>query len=144
MSRRAATTIATSSCAAATGPNYDAASVAAACRKIEAARLPCRLMIDASHANSAKLPAPDRRDARRRRAAGAAAGAGIFCVMIEGHLQSGAQKFTAGKDDPAKLDYGRSITDACLGWDDTEALLGELATAVQERRERSRSQGLAG
>ena len=54
--------------------------------------------------------------------------------MIEGHLQAGAQKFTPGKDDPAKLEYGKSITDACLGWDDSVACLAELASAVQARR----------
>ena len=58
----------------------------------------------------------------------------VFGVMIEGHLQPGAQKFTPGKDDPAKLEYGKSITDACLGWDDSVACLAELAAAVQARR----------
>ena len=46
-----------------------------------------------------------------------AGGQSIFGVMVESHLHDGAQKFSPGKDDPAKLDYGKSITDACLGWD---------------------------
>jgi len=55
-------------------------------------------------------------------------------VMVESHLQPGAQKFTAGKDDPAQLAYGQSITDACLGWDDSAEVLNTLAQAVRARR----------
>ena len=47
---------------------------------------------------------------------------------------AGAQKFSAGKDDPAALDYGQSITDACLGWDDSVAVLETLSAAVEARR----------
>ena len=47
---------------------------------------------------------------------------------------AGAQKFSAGKDDPAKLTYGQSITDACLGWDDSTELLSVLSEAVKARR----------
>jgi 3-deoxy-7-phosphoheptulonate synthase len=54
--------------------------------------------------------------------------------MVESHLQAGAQKFSAGKDDPGKLAYGQSITDACLGWDDSVAALEMLAAAVKARR----------
>jgi len=57
--------------------------------------------------------------------------------MVESHLQPGAQKFTPGKDDPAKLEYGKSITDACLGWDDSVGLLDGLAAAVRARRLRA-------
>ncbi|MDE2081691.1 MAG: 3-deoxy-7-phosphoheptulonate synthase [Burkholderiales bacterium] len=115
-------------------PNYDAASVAAACAEIEAARLPCRLMIDASHANAAKQ---HQRQIEVMRDVGAQLAAGrrcIFGVMVESHLNPGAQKFTPGQDDPAGLAYGRSITDACLGWDDSVALLDGLAQAVRARR----------
>jgi len=59
-------------------------------------------------------------------------------VMVESHLQAGAQKFAAGKDDPAKLAYGQSITDACLGWDATVPVLHELAEGVRARRRASR------
>ena len=60
----------------------------------------------------------------------------VFGVMVESHLRAGAQKFTPGKDDAAKLEYGKSITDACLGWDDSCNLLDVLATAVKTRRKR--------
>ena len=60
----------------------------------------------------------------------------VFGVMVESHLQPGAQKFTPGKDDATALEYGKSITDACLGWDDSAACLAELAAAVQARRVR--------
>jgi 3-deoxy-7-phosphoheptulonate synthase len=117
-------------------PNYDAASVAAACKEIEAAKLPCRLMIDASHANSSKQ---HQRQINVMQDVGAQLAAGnrcIFGVMVESHLHDGAQKFTPGKDDPAKLVYGKSITDACIGWDDTVPLLAGLAAAVKARRAR--------
>jgi 3-deoxy-7-phosphoheptulonate synthase len=117
-------------------PNYDAASVAAACKEIEANKLPCKLMIDASHANSSKQ---HQRQIDVMKDVGAQLAAGnrcIFGVMVESHLQDGAQKFTPGKDDPAALAYGKSITDACIGWDDSVALLAGLAQAVKARRSR--------
>ena len=58
----------------------------------------------------------------------------IFGVMVESHLNAGAQKFSAGKDDPAKLEYGKSITDACIGWDDSASVLDLLSQAVKQRR----------
>jgi 3-deoxy-7-phosphoheptulonate synthase len=115
-------------------PNYDAASVAAACKEIEAARLPCRLMVDTSHANSAKQYERQVDVARDIGAQMAAGNRCIFGVMVESHLQAGAQKFTPGKDDPAKLTYGQSITDACLGWDDSLTVLDVLSDAVRRRR----------
>jgi 3-deoxy-7-phosphoheptulonate synthase len=60
----------------------------------------------------------------------------IFGVMVESHLHAGAQKFTPGKDDAANLEYGKSITDACLGWDDSLEVLETLSGAVKARRER--------
>jgi 3-deoxy-7-phosphoheptulonate synthase len=115
-------------------PNYDAASVAQACAEIEAAQLPCRLMIDASHANASKQHQRQievMADVGRQLAEGRRC---IFGVMVESHLQAGAQKFTPGQSDPAQLEYGKSITDACLGWDDTVRLLEDLAAAVRARR----------
>ncbi len=115
-------------------PNYDAASVAAACKEIEASKLPCRLMIDASHANSSKQH-QRQIDVMRDVAAQLEAGTRcIFGVMVESHLHGGAQKFTPGKDDPAKLEYGKSITDACINWDDTVNVLDILGAAVKARR----------
>ncbi|MDQ6684999.1 MAG: hypothetical protein M3Z16_07725, partial [Pseudomonadota bacterium] len=61
----------------------------------------------------------------------------IFGVMIESHLVAGAQKFVAGSDDPSRLAYGQSITDACLGWDDSLAALEALSEAVREGRRRA-------
>ena len=115
-------------------PNYDAIQVAAACKEIEAAKLDCTLMVDCSHANSSKQH--ERQvDVARDVAAQLKAGSRcIFGVMVESHLVAGAQKFSAGKDDPAKLAYGQSITDACIGWDDSLAVLEVLSNAVKARR----------
>ncbi len=115
-------------------PNYDAASVAAACKELESAKLPCRLMIDFSHANSSKQH-ERQLDVARDVAAQLRAGSRcVFGVMIESHLNGGAQKFTPGKDDAGKLEYGKSITDACLGWDGSLEILETLSQAVKARR----------
>ena len=115
-------------------PNYDAASIAAACREIESAKLPCTLMVDCSHANSGKLHSRQIEVARDVATQIAGGSRCIFGVMVESHLHEGAQKFVAGQDDPAKLVYGQSITDACLGWDDSVATLETLSAAVARRR----------
>src|SRR6187431_1895972 len=117
-------------------PNYDAASVTAACKELEAAKLPAALMVDCSHANSGKLHSRQVEVARDVAAQLEAGSRCVFGVMVESHLQAGAQKFAAGKDDPAKLVYGQSITDACLGWDDSLDVLRVLADAVATRRAR--------
>jgi 3-deoxy-7-phosphoheptulonate synthase len=54
--------------------------------------------------------------------------------MVESHIVDGAQKFTPGKDDVTKLAYGQSITDACIGWDDSVGVLQVLSDAVKARR----------
>ena len=115
-------------------PNYDAASVAAACKEIEAAKLDCTLMVDCSHANSSKQHQKQVDVARDIAAQMKAGGRCIFGVMVESHLTAGAQKFSPGKDDPAQLTYGQSITDACIGWDDSLEVLEVLANAVSARR----------
>src|SRR5678815_639051 len=99
-----------------------------------AARLPCTLMVDCSHANSGKLHSRQVEVARDVAAQLEAGARCVFGVMIESHLQAGAQKFAAGKDDPAQLAYGQSITDACLGWDDSVRVLETLSEAVARRR----------
>jgi 3-deoxy-7-phosphoheptulonate synthase len=111
-------------------PNYDAASVDGACKVLAAAGLPERLMIDLSHANSQK-------DFRRQRdvatdiAVQLAGGERrIVGVMVESHMQEGRQDLVPGKP----LVYGQSITDPCLGWDDSVAVLETLAEAVRKRR----------
>jgi 3-deoxy-7-phosphoheptulonate synthase len=112
-------------------PNYDAASVAAAAAELAKAGLTQRLVVDASHANSGK-------DHRRQPAvvadlAAQVAGGErrIAGVMIESHLEEGRQDLVAGRP----LAYGQSITDACIGWDDSVAALETLAAAVKARRE---------
>ena len=115
-------------------PNYDAASVAAACKELEGAKLESRLMIDFSHANSSKQ---HQRQIEVARDIAAQVGGGsqqVFGVMVESHLTDGAQKFTPGKDDPAALRYGQSITDACIGWEDSLRVLETLSEAVKARR----------
>jgi 3-deoxy-7-phosphoheptulonate synthase len=111
-------------------PNYDAASVDAACAALAAAGLPGRVMIDLSHANSGKQY---KRQVEVGEAVGAQVAGGdrrIVGVMIESHLGEGRQDLVPGRP----LDYGRSITDACLGWGDSAALLEALAGAVRRRR----------
>jgi 3-deoxy-7-phosphoheptulonate synthase len=116
------------------GPNYDAASVAAACKDLEAAKLPPKLMVDFSHANSSKQHEKQLEVAQDIAGQVQGGSRSVFGVMIESHLNAGAQKYTPGKDDQAKLAYGQSITDACLGWDDSLAALDVLAQAVRLRR----------
>ena len=115
-------------------PNYDATSVAAACDELRAAKLPCQLMIDCSHANSSKQHQRQIEVARDTATQMAAGNRCIVGVMVESHLQAGAQKFNAGKDDPAMLAYGQSITDACIGWDDSVDVLQGLSEGVLARR----------
>ena len=115
-------------------PNYDAVHVQAACKDLEAAKLPPTLMVDCSHANSGKQH--ERQIDVAHDIANQVSGGSrrIFGVMVESHLQAGAQRFTAGKDDAARLTYGQSITDACLGWDDSLQVLAILSAAVTARR----------
>ena len=117
-------------------PNYDAASIAAACSQIEAARLPCTLMVDCSHANSSKDHLRQIEVARNIADQLREGNRCIFGVMVESHLQAGAQKFSAGSDDPTRLAFGKSITDACIGWDDSVGVLETLSAAVLARRAR--------
>jgi 3-deoxy-7-phosphoheptulonate synthase len=111
-------------------PNYDAASVAAACRELAQAKLPERLMIDCSHANAAKQY---QRQTEVARDIAGQLGRGerrIVGVMVESHLLEGRQDLEAGKP----LQFGQSITDACLGWNDSVELLAALAEGVKKRR----------
>ena len=112
-------------------PNYDAADVDAACDLLQRAGLRGQVMIDCSHANSAKQP---RRQAEVAADLGARIAAGerrILGVMVESHLEEGRQDLVAGRP----LRHGVSITDACLGFEDSAALLRALARAVRARRE---------
>jgi 3-deoxy-7-phosphoheptulonate synthase len=114
------------------GANYDARHVNQVCHALTTAGLPPQVMIDCSHANCSKdylkqitvsqniseqLIAGDRR---------------IIGVMLESHLHGGRQDVIQGQEQ--QLIYGQSITDACLGWENSVTVLRELATAVQKRR----------
>jgi 3-deoxy-7-phosphoheptulonate synthase len=111
-------------------PNYDAASVDAACRELGQAGLAARLMIDCSHANCRKQHKLQLEVARE---VGEQVGRGddrIVGAMVESHLVEGRQDLGTGKP----LEYGRSITDPCLGWEDSTAVLERLAESVRMRR----------
>jgi len=116
-------------------PNYSAAHVEAACKDLEAAKLPATLMVDCSHANSSKQHQKQIEVAADIGAQISGGSRSIFGVMVESHLNAGAQKFTPGKDDSAKLAYGQSITDACIGWDDSVGMIDTLAAAIKARRQ---------
>ena len=115
-------------------PNYDAAHVNEAANALTAAKLRPALMVDCSHANCDKQFERQRIVARDVAGQISAGERRVFGVMVESHLQAGAQKFSPGKHKPADLIYGQSITDGCLGWDDSVGLLDELAAAVKARR----------
>ncbi|NIN61173.1 MAG: 3-deoxy-7-phosphoheptulonate synthase AroG [Gammaproteobacteria bacterium] len=110
-------------------PNYDKKSVETAAEALRKAGLPDRIMIDFSHANSRKQPRLQLEVGRDIATQIADGERHIFGVMIESHLVEGRQDVEEGKD----LTYGQSITDACIGWDDTEKLISQLAEASGER-----------
>ena len=111
-------------------PNYDATSIDVACSDLKHAKLAQKLMVDCSHGNSEKQ-FKKQRDVANNIATQLHAGEKrIMGVMLESHLHEGRQDHAPGCD----LEYGKSITDACLGWDDTVATLNVLAQAVQARR----------
>ena len=111
-------------------PNYEAAYVEAAVRDLAEAGVPGRIMIDFSHGNSSKKPEKQvevGRDVAKQIAGGQDR---IFGVMAESHLKAGRQDLVPGKE----LVYGQSITDGCLGWEESRELLDILANAVVKRR----------
>ncbi|MBF9003512.1 3-deoxy-7-phosphoheptulonate synthase AroG [Vibrio nitrifigilis] len=113
-------------------PNYSAEHVAQVKQKLEEIGMPQKVMIDFSHANSSKQYQRQMvvaQDVCDQIEAGENA---IFGVMVESHLVEGRQDLEAG----AELTYGQSITDACIGWGDTEKMLRQLANAVEARRNR--------
>ncbi len=111
-------------------PNYDAASVDAAAKSLAEAGLAQRLMVDFSPANSSKDPQKQMdvgEDIARQVASGEER---IFGIMVESHLKAGRQDLLPGKP----LVYGQSITDGCINWEDSRALLDTLAGGVRSRR----------
>jgi 3-deoxy-7-phosphoheptulonate synthase len=111
-------------------PNYDAASVDRVCGELGHAGLAARVMIDFSHANSQKLYERQLEVARDVAGQIAAGDDRIVGAMIESHIHPGRQDLIPGQS----LAYGVSITDACIGWDATLAVLRELGEAVRRRR----------
>jgi 3-deoxy-7-phosphoheptulonate synthase len=107
-------------------PNYDAESVAATSHLLEKAGLPARLMIDASHANSGKNP-QNQPKVIEAVAAQVEAGGPIVGVMVESHLVGGRQDLVPDE----RLTYGQSITDGCIDWDGSVAILERLAQAAR-------------
>ena len=117
------------------GPNYDAGSIAAAMAEAraempEGSAAVCGLVVDCSHGNSGKDEVRQTEVVRELAARIAAGEPGIAGLMMESFLEGGNQP--AGPLNT--LVYGRSITDRCISWPDTEALLRDLARAVAARR----------
>jgi len=111
-------------------PNYDMFSVDDASKMLAAAGLPVRIMIDASHANSRKIPARQIDVASDIATQVARGSRNIMGIMLESNLEEGRQEVVPGQ----ALTYGQSITDPCICWDDTVPVLRELANAVRIRR----------
>ncbi|MCL4747020.1 MAG: 3-deoxy-7-phosphoheptulonate synthase, partial [Burkholderiaceae bacterium] len=111
-------------------PNYDAESVGAASAQAAQAALACRLMIDASHGNSRKNPQNQIGVLGDIAAQMAGGEQRIFGVMVESHLVAGRQDLISARE----LVYGQSVTDGCIGWEDSVTALESMAQAVRARR----------
>ena len=114
-------------------PNYDMFSVEDASGMLNKSDLPVRIMIDASHSNSRKIPARQIDVVHDIATQVGRGNAGIIGLMIESHLVEGRQNVVQGEP----LTYGQSITDACISWEDTEKVLTSLAEAASKRRKLS-------
>jgi 3-deoxy-7-phosphoheptulonate synthase len=112
------------------GPNYDAASVESTAQELAKAGLPARIMIDFSHANSSKQHRKQIEVADNVAQQLETGDDRIIGVMIESHINEGRQDIVPGKP----LAYGQSVTDACIGWDDSVGVLQRLAEGVRARR----------
>lgn len=121
------------------GTNYDAESIAEAKEKLSKAGMKASLMVDCSHGNSLKNHKNQPKVVKALCEQLAKGEKAITGVMIESNLNEGAQKVP--QEGPAGLKYGVSITDACIGWEDTESVLAELSQAVQQRRKVATSNG---
>lgn len=112
-------------------PNYDMFSVDDACKALDKAKLRQVVMIDASHANSRKIPARQAEVAADIATQVSRGNRAIMGVMLESFIEAGRQDVVPGQN----LVYGQSITDPCMDWETTEAVLANLAKAVQTRRQ---------
>jgi 3-deoxy-7-phosphoheptulonate synthase len=118
-------------------PNYDAANINITAKSLAESGIAARIMIDCSHGNSGKDPAKQVAVGHEVAAQIAAGDERIFGVMVESHLKAGRQDLIPGK----QLVYGQSITDACVGWEDSRALIDALADAVRRRRLKAAENG---
>ncbi|KAI4159419.1 MAG: hypothetical protein LQ342_006589 [Letrouitia transgressa] len=116
------------------GTNYDKDSIREAKQALEKKGLRQRLMVDCSHGNSLKDHKNQPKVVKDLATQIGQGEEGIMGVMIESNINEGSQKVP--KEGKAGLKYGVSITDACIGWDDTEKVLAELAFAVRKRRDK--------
>ena len=114
-------------------PNYDMFSVDDASQMLIDGGLPVRIMIDASHSNSRKIPARQIDVAQDIATQVSRGSRGIFGIMLESNLVEGRQNVVPGQP----LVYGQSITDPCMAWADTYDVLEALAGAVRQRRTRA-------
>lgn len=113
-------------------PNYDSAGVEAACREMATASVMTRLMIDASHGNSGKLPERQPAVVEDIAAQVEAGDRRIGGIMVESNLLAGRQDLVPGRT----LLYGQSITDGCIDWPTSVKVLERLAEAVARQRSR--------
>jgi 3-deoxy-7-phosphoheptulonate synthase len=113
-------------------PNYGAKHVDSACGELKEAGLTPKVMIDCSHANSQKQYQLQKEVARDVAGQLSNGDTRIIGLMLESHLNEGRQQYTPGSE----LEYGKSITDACMGWDDSVELLEMMASAVRKRRQK--------
>ena len=112
------------------GPNYSPAHIAQAAKLLAHAKLPSSILVDCSHDNSAKQPERQPEVMRALLAQIAAGETAIMGAMIESNLFAGSQPL---QHPPTKLKYGISITDACIDWPTTEALIREIHSSLAAR-----------
>ena len=115
----------------ANGPNYDAQSVEQACQQLAEFTLPQRLVVDFSHANCEKQHRKQLDVAKTICEQIISGKNQVAGIMAESFIKEGNQSMA----DLNNLEYGKSITDPCLSWDDTETMLEMLAAAVKQRNE---------
>lgn len=114
------------------GPNYEAPYVEEAVQALSKAEVQTKLMIDCSHANSNKQHKRQIDVSESIRDQIAQGNRNIMGAMVESHLVEGRQDVVKGKT----LTYGQSITDACIGWDDSLVVLENFASGVRQRRQK--------
>ncbi|KAI7859384.1 3-deoxy-7-phosphoheptulonate synthase [Circinella umbellata] len=117
------------------GPNYDSESVKKCVEALEKAKAPKKVMIDCSHGNSSKDHNRQpivAQDIAKQLAQPSVTGDYIMGVMIESHLNEGRQDIPS--EGPHRLNYGQSVTDACINWEDTVKTLDVLREGVRARR----------